>query len=104
MAGCLQVPDQKRLETDLAAVYRLMDGQCPLSPEQRIPLGAEVEVTEGPFAGMTGLLVRSGANRRLIVRVRMINQGVSVELDQASVRPLTVHGDGERARLALIRG
>ena len=104
MAGCLPVAEQGRLTTDLAAVYRLMDGQFPLAPAQRILPGTEVEVTDGPFAGMTGIMVRSGGQRRLIVRVRMINQGVSVELDQASVRPLTVDGAGERARLTLIRG
>jgi transcriptional antiterminator RfaH len=103
VARCLSVPDQNGLEIDLAAVYRLMTGVLPLVPAQQIPPGSPVEVTAGPFAGMTGRMIRAGAQTRLLVEVRMINQGVSVELDRSAVRPLTENGQSERARLALLR-
>lgn len=104
VARCLPVPDQDRLDADLAAVHRLMAGDLPLTPVQQIPPGSPVEVIDGPFAGMTGRMVRVGAQTRLFVEVNMINQGVSVELDRSAVRPLTENGAAERARLALIRG
>jgi transcription antitermination factor NusG len=63
-----------------------------------------VEVIDGPFAGMTGKVTRVGAQARLIVEVRMINQGVSVDLARSAVRPLTANGQAERARMALICG
>jgi transcription antitermination factor NusG len=104
VARCLLVRDQDRLAADLAAVYRLMTGELPLTPVQEIPPGSPVEVIDGPFAGMTGRLIRAGAQTRLFVEVQMINQGVSVELDRSAVRPLTENGSAERARIALIRG
>jgi transcription antitermination factor NusG len=103
VAQCLPVFDQTALEDDLAAVYRLMTGDLPLVPVQQIPVGTEVEVTAGPFAGLTGRMARLGSRSRLIVEVRMINQGVAVELDRSAVRVLTENGDAERARLALLR-
>lgn len=104
VAHCLPAHDQERLAGDLAAVYRLMTGEFPILPAQQIPPGAPVEVIDGPFAGMTGRMVRAGAQTRLIVEVQMIRQGVSVELDRSWVRPMTENGRAERARIALIRG
>lgn len=104
VAHCLPVHDQDRLAADLAAVYRLMTGELPLAPAHQIPPGSPVEVIEGPFAGMTGRLIRAGAQTRLFVEVQMIRQGVSVELDRRAVRPLTENGAAERARIALLRG
>jgi transcription antitermination factor NusG len=104
VAQCLPVHDQDRLASDLAGVYRLMTGDLPLVPVQQIPPGTPVEVIDGPFAGMTGKMLRAGAQMRLFVEVRMINQGVSVELARSAVRPLTENGTAERARIALIRG
>jgi transcription antitermination factor NusG len=103
VAQCLPVHDQSGLESDLAAVYRLMTGELPLVPAQQIPPGSSVEVIAGPFAGLTGRMIRAGAQARLFVEVRMINQGVSVELDRSAVRPLTENGRAERARIALLR-
>ena len=104
VAHCLPVHDPDQLVSDLTAVYRLMTGDLPLTPVAQIPPGTPVEVTDGPFAGMTGKMVRAGAATRLFVEVRMINQGVCVELERSAVRPLTENGQAERARIALIRG
>ncbi len=104
VARCLPVPDQDRLASDLADVYRLMTGDLPLTPVHEIPPGTPVEVIDGPFAGMTGKMLRGGSQTRLFVEVRMINQGVFVELARSAVRPLTENGSAERARIALIRG
>lgn len=102
VAHCLPVHDQDGLDADLSGVHRLMAGEVALTPVQALPAGSPVEVVEGPFAGMTGKLVR-GDTTRLLVEVRMINQGVAVEIDRAAVRPYTENGSAERARLALLR-
>lgn len=103
VASCLPVHNQKELATDLSNVYHLMTEERSVAPVERIPLGAPVEVIEGPFAGMTGKLLRNGSQTRFIVEVRMINQGVAIELAHWAVRPITEGGQAERARLALIR-
>lgn len=104
VAHCLPVHDPDALVTDLEAVYRLMSGELPLTPAAQIPPGTPVEVIDGPFAGLTGKMIRAGAKAKLFVEVRMIHQAVAVELDRSAVRPLTENGECERARIALIRG
>lgn len=104
VAQCIPVSDQERLVADLRGVYRLMTGERQLTPVAQIPPGAPVEVIDGPFAGLTGRVIRVGSQTRLFVAVQMIKQGVSVELDRSAVRPLTENGHAERARIALIRG
>jgi len=103
VARCIPVQDQDHLIADLTSVYRLMTSEYSLTPVQHLPPGTPVEVVEGPFAGMTGNILRAGSQTRLFVEVRMIQQGVSVELDRASVRPITENGHTERARIALLR-
>src|SRR5262249_49929530 len=71
VARCLPVHNEQELVTDLTNVYRLMTGDRAVAPVERIPLGAPVEVIEGPFAGMTGKLLRVGSQTRLVVEVRM---------------------------------
>jgi transcription antitermination factor NusG len=81
-----------------------MSTERPLTPIQTISPGTPVEVIDGPFAGMTGKMLRIGSQTKLIIEVKMINQGVAVELDRAVVRPLTENGQAARNRMALIRG
>lgn len=104
VARCLPVPDQEALTSDLAGVYRLMTGEHLLTPVPEMPVGTPIEVIDGPFAGLTGQVLRVGTRARLVVEVRMLRQGVAVELGRAEVRPLTENGEAARARIALIRG
>jgi transcription antitermination factor NusG len=103
VANCLAVHAQEELVDDLQGVYRLMTGDHPISPVADVPPGTPVEVVDGPFAGLTGRVLKPGPRARLVVEVRMIRQGVSVELNRAAVRPLTENGEAVRARIALIR-
>jgi transcriptional antiterminator RfaH len=103
VARCIPVHDQGDLEADLVRIHRLMTGDFPLTPVEKLPPGSPVEVIDGPFAGMTGTILRTGLQTRLVVEVRMIRQGVSVDLDRSAVRPLTADGQAHRARIALIR-
>lgn len=49
--------------------------------EQYIPAGAVVTVTRGPFAGLTGAVVRSKAGYRLIVTIEILGRSCAVEID-----------------------
>ena len=46
----------------------------------------QVEVMQGPLAGIRGTLLRKGRQARLVVTIRLIRQAVSAELDAADVR------------------
>lgn len=85
----LEVADSRELVHDLRQVQRLIDLDAPLSLERRIQQGQWVRVKRGPMVGLEGVVERRKGRARLIVLVRMLQQGVSVELDDFLVEPLT---------------
>jgi len=88
VANCLPVSDQPVLWSDLARVYHLMASGSPLSPEDRLQPGTRVEIVSGPFAGITGKIIRRGKDLRFFVEVEFLQRGVSVEIESWMFRPL----------------
>ncbi len=88
VANTLTVVDQAQLFQDLLQVHQLMTSGAPLSPEERLKPGAKVEIIGGPFAGMEGKII-SRKNLRLVVEVRFIQQGVSVDIENWMIRTAT---------------
>lgn len=57
------------------------------SPSDFLEAGQEVVVVDGPFKGMTGLLVEVRGRARVIVRLSAIRQAAGVELERRLLRP-----------------
>jgi len=93
VARVLPVPDQQQLHDDLARLFRLIDAGLPLTPEQKLPEGTLVEITSGVLHGMEAKVIRHGKGLKLFVEVKMLQQGVSVEIESWMVR--VVRGPGE---------
>ncbi len=83
----LAVDDQERLWLDLRQVDILLSSGAPITPEDRLVPGDEVEITSGALAGLTGTIVRTASGRRFVVRVDFIQQGASVLLDDFALVP-----------------
>lgn len=81
VARWLLVSDERMLVHDLRSIKRLIDSERPLTPEARLQPGHEVRVTSGPLRGVEGTVIRRRGTERLIVAVRLLNQGVSMELE-----------------------
>ena len=93
VAHCLEVADQRQLITDLTGIQRLLQSEAVLTPEQRFPPGAPVEIVAGPFAGLLGKIERQRGNQlKFFVEVRLLQQGVSVEIDSWMIEPAASQG------------
>jgi transcriptional antiterminator RfaH len=90
----LAVHDQDGLWHDLRQIGRLLGAGVAVTAESRLAPGTPVEITTGPLAGLTGVVVSSGpgthvAGRpRFVVRVDFIQQGASVLLEDCALLPL----------------
>ena len=84
----LSVPDQRMLEDDLRGIKRLIDTEMPLTPEARLEQGQPVRVRSGPLRGMEGTVVSRKGEQRLVVAVRFLNQGASIELEDVDLERL----------------
>jgi transcription antitermination factor NusG len=80
--GPLPVPD-----AEIESVRLLVTSTLPYDPHPYLTEGMLVEVLRGPLKGVQGVLLRKGSHARLIIRVSLIQQAASVELDAHDVAP-----------------
>ena len=62
-------------------------GRTAVEHQAALPPGTPVEVIDGVLQGLTGTVVRSGRQAGVYIQVRLIGQGVLVELDPRLLRP-----------------
>lgn len=90
----LEVVDVAQLRRDLVRVHRMMQAGMLLAPEEQLQPGAAVEIVGGPLTGLEGKILRRGKELRFFVEVRMLQRGVSVEIEGWMIRLLNSR-DGE---------
>jgi transcription antitermination factor NusG len=73
---------------EIEGIRRLVASELQYDAIPLIREGTMVEVVHGPLKGVTGRLVRKGAQARLVLAVDLIGQAVSVEVDASDVRAL----------------
>ncbi len=88
VAQVLPVREQRELNQDLQQIYRLVQAKAPLTIESRLKEGDRVRVKNGPFAGVEGSVLSRGRKSRVIVAVRLIQQGVSLEIEDCQLEML----------------
>ena len=85
IARWLPVPDGAALVDDLRSIRQLIESDRPLTPEARLEAGQAVRVRSGPLAGLEGSVVKRRGVARLVVTVRFLNQGASIELEDVDL-------------------
>jgi len=83
IARCLPVTDSEALLADLRMIHRLVASEQPLTPEARLESGHPVRIRSG--RGLEGTVVSRKGRERLVVAIRFINQGASIELEDVDL-------------------
>jgi transcriptional antiterminator RfaH len=83
ISRCQSVSDTQQLVADLSRVHAAIEAGIPLTPEAKLVAGDRVRVRSGPFAGIEGYVLRREGKTRLLLAVKYIEQGVSMEIDEA---------------------
>jgi transcription antitermination factor NusG len=81
VAQIIKVSDQERLDRELRSIYMALAGGAPLDPFPYLRAGVSVEVREGPFRGLRGVIEPGGRRDRLILQVEILGRAVSLEID-----------------------
>jgi transcriptional antiterminator RfaH len=81
VSRCLSVADPAQLMFDLRQIKRLIESDAPLTPEARLVPGVRVRVRTGPLAGLEGSVVERRGRQQLLIAVRFIQQGVSIQIE-----------------------
>jgi transcription antitermination factor NusG len=64
-------------------------GMPSVEPHPYIAVGEMVRVKRGPLAGYKGLLIRRKNMFRVVISVELIQQSISVEVDESDLEPLS---------------
>ena len=82
VANLIQVQDHDQLTRELEQLRRLQLAGAALKPYHELVPGEPVRIAEGAFAGYTGVVLRGKGHDRLVVRVSLLRQAISVEFDR----------------------
>jgi transcription antitermination factor NusG len=82
----LDVRDQDLLDGELRQLRSLQLAGASLAPYERLVPGDLVTITDGPFRGHRGCVVREQSGLRLIVSISMLRKSVAVEFDRSCLR------------------
>jgi transcriptional antiterminator RfaH len=85
----LTIPDPQQLKHDLRQVQRLIEADAPLTVESRLAPGQRVRIRSGSLLGLEGVVESRRGTCRLVVAVNFLQQGVSIEVDDFLVEPLS---------------
>ncbi|MBX9792128.1 MAG: antitermination protein NusG [Pirellulales bacterium] len=77
----IPVKNAAELVEDLKQIERLIASRAPLTVEKRLLPGQHVRIRAGALAGLEGTILFRRRESRLLVVVRFLQQGVSVDLD-----------------------
>jgi transcription antitermination factor NusG len=79
------VPDD-----EIEALQRLASAEVAVMPHPYLREGQRIRISQGPLAGVEGILVRSRPTRGLLVlSVDLLHQSVAVEVDCTLVTPIS---------------
>ena len=81
VAQIIRVTDQQKLDRELRNIDLALRGKATLDPYPYLRAGVRVEVREGPFRGLQGIIEDGGRRDRLILQVDILGRAVSLEIE-----------------------
>lgn len=81
VANIIEVKDQQRLLEELLQIEQALQAGVPLAPHKYIKAGQRCRVVAGPLVDLDGIVVKTRNTTRLVLRIDMLGQAASVEID-----------------------
>lgn len=81
VATVIDVVDQSKLVAELTQIESALGAGAELQPHKYIKAGQLCRVIAGPLAELEGVFVKSQTHSRLVLKVDMLGQATSVEVD-----------------------
>lgn len=88
VANLIEVVDQEKLAGELTQIELALRAGAVLKPHKYIKAGQLCRVIGGPLSDLQGVFVRTHGNTRLVLKVDMLGQAASVEVEADMVEPV----------------
>jgi transcription termination/antitermination protein NusG len=76
-------------DTEMETLRSGLSERLRAEPHPFLTVGRRVRITNGPFAGLEGVLKRRRSGLRVVVAVNLIQRSVAVDVDASDVAPAT---------------
>ena len=81
VANIIEVKDQRKLLDELLQIEQALRTGAPLLPHKYVKAGQRCRVIAGPLTDLQGIVVKTRKAIRLVLRIDMLGQAASVEID-----------------------
>src|SRR4051794_4317338 len=78
VAQIICVPDQRRLAQELRDIELALRAKVSFDPYPYLQAGVRVEVRDGPFRGLRGVIESRDRTERLILQIQILGRAVSL--------------------------
>ena len=85
VAQVIDVIDQPLLDAELGRLRTLQESGLPLVSHPYIEPGSAVSITDGPFRGYEGVVLRAKGRLRIVVSISVLRTSYTVELDREAL-------------------
>lgn len=85
VANLIEVRNQQTLLSELADIEHAIRAGATLQRHKYIKTGQQCRVTSGPLRNLEGIVLKTRTGTRLILKVEMLGQAASVEVDTDSI-------------------
>ena len=89
VAQVIEVEGQQTLARELQYLHQLTHSQAELTLCDFLTRGKKVAITDGPFAGMEGIIQKRKNKKRLVLQITSIRQAAAVEIDTDQALPVS---------------
>jgi transcription antitermination factor NusG len=86
VANLIEVEDQELFGAELRQIRQLQMAGASLIPVEELAAGDVVRISNGPFAGYNGTVVRTARGDRLLVLLSLLQRVLAVEFPRSAVR------------------
>jgi transcription antitermination factor NusG len=76
------------LQDDVIETLRASLHLRKVEPHAYLVFGERVSICAGPFAGLSGIVLRNKGNLRVVISLNLIMQSVAVEVEIADLEPV----------------
>lgn len=88
VAQVIDVVDQPLLDAELGRLRALQESGFPLVCHPYVETGSAVSITDGPFRGCEGTVLRAKGQLRIVVSISLLRTSVAIEIDREALTPL----------------
>jgi transcription antitermination factor NusG len=88
VARVIDVVDQPLLDAELGRLRTLQESGLPLVSHPYIEPGSAISITDGPFRGYEGIVLRAKGRLRIVISISLLRTSFAVELDREALAPL----------------